>query len=36
MTPLTSVQDAIDELARDPLRHIVLLKQLLAYPKHVN
>jgi hypothetical protein len=36
MTPLTSVQDAIDELARDPLRHIVLLKQLLAYPEHVN
>jgi alpha-ketoglutarate-dependent taurine dioxygenase len=31
MTPLTSVQDTIDELARDALRHIVLLKQLLAY-----
>jgi ribosomal protein S18 acetylase RimI-like enzyme len=36
MTPLTSVQDVIDALARDPLRHIVLLKQLLAYPEHVK
>jgi len=35
MSPLMSVQEAIDELARDPLRHIVLLKQLLAYPEHV-
>ena len=30
-----STEAAIDELARDPLRHVVLLKQLLAYPKHV-
>lgn len=29
-------QRVIHELARDPLRHIVLLKQLLAYPKHVK
>jgi RimJ/RimL family protein N-acetyltransferase len=36
MAPLTSLQDTIDELARDPLRHIVLLKQLLAYPEHVR
>jgi GNAT superfamily N-acetyltransferase len=36
MTPLTAVQDVIDELARDPLRHIVLLKHLLAYPEHVK
>jgi len=36
MTPLTTVQDFIDELARDPLRHIVLLKQLLTYPEHVK
>lgn len=27
---------AIADLARDPLRHIVLLKQLLAYPDHVK
>jgi hypothetical protein len=31
-----SVQDAADELAREPLRHIALLKQLLAYPQHVQ
>jgi GNAT superfamily N-acetyltransferase len=31
-----SVQAVIDELARDPLRHIVLLKHLLAYPEHVQ
>ena len=36
MMPLTSVQDVVDELARDPLRHIVLLKQLLAHPEHVK
>jgi ribosomal protein S18 acetylase RimI-like enzyme len=36
MTPPTALQDAIDELARDPLRHIVLLKHLLAYPDHVK
>jgi GNAT superfamily N-acetyltransferase len=36
MTPSTSVQDIVDELARDPLRHIVLLKQLLAYPEHAR
>ena len=34
MNPAISVQDVIDELARDPLRNIVLLKQLLAYPEH--
>jgi len=31
-----SVEDAISELSRDPLRNIVLLKQLLAYPEHVT
>lgn len=36
MTPLTSVQNVIDELARNPLRHVVLLKHLLAYPEHVK
>src|SRR5579864_2774884 len=36
MTRRTSVQDAVDELARDPLRQIVLLKHLLAYPEHVR
>jgi GNAT superfamily N-acetyltransferase len=36
MTPRPAVQDVVDELARDPLRHIVLLKQLLAYPEHVR
>jgi ribosomal protein S18 acetylase RimI-like enzyme len=36
MTPLTTVPDVIDALARDPLRHLVLLKQLLAYPAHVK
>lgn len=36
MTSSISVQDAVDDLARDPLRHIVLLKQLLAHPDHVK
>lgn len=36
MTSLVSVADAIDILAREPLRHVVLLKQLLAYPEHVK
>jgi len=36
MAVFTPVQDAIDELARDPLRNIVLLKHLLAYPSHVK
>ena len=36
MTSRISVRDAIDELARDPLRNIVLLKHLLAYPEHVQ
>jgi ribosomal protein S18 acetylase RimI-like enzyme len=36
MTPRISVQDVVDELARDPLRHIVLLKHLVAYPEHVR
>jgi hypothetical protein len=31
-----SVQDVVDALAREPLRHIVLLKQLAAYPEHVK
>jgi GNAT superfamily N-acetyltransferase len=31
-----SIESAIEELAREPLRHIVLLKQLLAYPGHVK
>ncbi|MEK7687556.1 MAG: hypothetical protein AAB398_04045, partial [Pseudomonadota bacterium] len=36
MSTPPAVQAAIDELARDPLRHVVLLKQLLAYPEHVK
>lgn len=36
MTVRLSVQQAIAELARDPLPHIVLLKQLLAHPRHVE
>lgn len=36
MTLRPAVQDAIDELAGGPLRHIVLLKQLLVYPEHVT
>lgn len=36
MTFAISIEAAIAELARDPLRHIVLLKQLLAYPDHVK
>lgn len=36
MTARLSVRQAIDELGRDPLRHVVLLKQLLAYPEHVT
>jgi ribosomal protein S18 acetylase RimI-like enzyme len=36
MTPRGSVHDVVDELARDPLPHIVLLKHLLAYPEHVR
>ena len=31
-----STEAAIDELARNPLRHVVLLKQRLAYPGHVK
>jgi RimJ/RimL family protein N-acetyltransferase len=34
--PQTSRQALIDELAREPLRHVVLLKQLLAYPHHTT
>jgi hypothetical protein len=30
------VQEAIEALAGEPLRHLVLLKQLLAYPDHVK
>lgn len=36
MLPQTSIQDAIDLLAKEPLRHLVLLKHLLAYPDHVR
>jgi GNAT superfamily N-acetyltransferase len=36
MTPLTTAPAVIEALARDPLRHIVLLKQLVAYPAHVK
>ncbi|MDI1283253.1 MAG: GNAT family N-acetyltransferase [Reyranella sp.] len=36
MTPRPAVQAVIDELAHDPLRHVVLLKQLLTYPEHVR
>ena len=36
MVQLTPVHAAIDALGRNPLRHIVLLKQLLAYPEHVR
>jgi GNAT superfamily N-acetyltransferase len=36
MTARACVQDVVDELAREPLRHIVLLKHLLAYPEHVK
>jgi RimJ/RimL family protein N-acetyltransferase len=31
-----SLREIIDALAREPLRHVVLLKQLLAYPDHVE
>jgi ribosomal protein S18 acetylase RimI-like enzyme len=31
-----STESAIEHLARDPLRHVVLLKQLLAYPDQVT
>jgi hypothetical protein len=31
-----TVEDVVEALAREPLRHIVLLKQLLAYPEHVT
>ena len=31
-----SVQEAVDHLERDPLRNIVLLKHLQAYPEHVE
>jgi hypothetical protein len=36
MTTLLSVRDAVDVLAPEPLRHIVLLKQLLTFPDHVR
>ena len=36
MTSLLSVRDAIEALSSEPLRHIVLLKQLLAYPDSVR
>ena len=31
-----TLEDALSALAREPLRHIVLLKQLVAYPEHVK
>ena len=34
MAPPVSVRHVVDELARDPLPNIVLLKHLLAYPQH--
>lgn len=36
MPPPPALQAVIDELARDPLRNLVLLKQLLAHPDHVR
>jgi len=36
MTFAISIEAAIEELAHDPLRHVVLLKQLLAYAAHVK
>lgn len=33
---MTSIEDVTAELAREPLRHVVLLKQLLAYPRDVT
>ena len=36
MASAISTESAIESLARDPLRHIVHLKQLLAYPDHVK
>ena len=36
MTFAISTEAAVADLACDPLRHIVLLKQLLAYPEHVK
>jgi GNAT superfamily N-acetyltransferase len=36
LTAAVSAQAAIAKLSRDPLRNVVLLKQLLAYPRHVK
>lgn len=36
MTDSLSIRDAIAALSPEPLRHIVLLKHLLAYPDHVK
>jgi ribosomal protein S18 acetylase RimI-like enzyme len=36
MTFAISTETAIEDLAHDPLRHVVLLKQLPAYPAHVK
>jgi hypothetical protein len=36
MTLAISIGSAIDELARDPRRHIALLKQLLLHRRHVT
>ncbi len=34
--PLASHRDVVDALVREPLRHVVLLKHVLAYPEHVT
>jgi GNAT superfamily N-acetyltransferase len=36
MNAHSSVQMVVDQLARDPLRNIMLLKHVLAYPEHVR
>ncbi len=36
MSAPMAFQDVVDQLAREPLPNIVLLKQLLAYPEHVT
>lgn len=36
MTSVASIRDIVASLAEEPLRHVVLLKQLAAYPEHVT
>jgi len=36
MAPPATAKTVIDALARDPLRHVVLLKQMTAYPEHTE